>query len=290
MKRLLLILAFFSGIAFSHAQSDSAVLHRMKATLLYLCSDSLAGRYPGTPGEKMAADYIYTRLKSIKKAKVLRQKFCYQRDSITVASENIIAFFDHQRDTTFIISAHYDHIGMGGSLSFSPGIHAVHPGADDNASGVALLLELASCEKKIGKHYNLVFLASSGHEEGLYGAGYYATHLDTNKIPVRLFINLDMTGRMDQEHHLYYECSPALEASFLRITDSCRDIKAVKSVYNRLGILDSKAFTDVNIPGITLSTGVHLDYHKISDREEYINYEGLLKIKRLILEYLKVKS
>ena len=95
--------------------------------------------------------------------------------------KNVVAVLEGegpQADETIVIGAHYDHLGWGGSGSAAPGVHEIHNGADDNASGTAVLLEvarqLAGREKKLPRR--IVFMAFTGEERGLIGSARYVRH------------------------------------------------------------------------------------------------------------------
>lgn len=135
-----------------------------------LASDSLQGREGGTFYEQVAAKFILEEFSSIPNCRAKLQSFRFTKDSMRSKSQNIIAYFDHHAPKTLLLSAHYDHIGLGGDLSMSQGVHAVHNGADDNASGVALMLGLAKALSAECKTYNLLFVSYGAHEKGLYGS------------------------------------------------------------------------------------------------------------------------
>jgi len=235
----------------------------------------------------LAAKYIIENFSKNNKLKVKTQIFNFYHDDKNYKAKNIIAFKNNQADSSIIITAHYDHIGYGGELSQSKGINAIHYGADDNASGVGLLLELANYYSENAYKYNFYFVALSAHEIGLYGSKYFI-----NKFPkknkIKAIINFDMIGRLDNTQKLYYEATPELNKIISNQIDSISYLKLYKSPNARLEILDTKNFIVHNIPCITFSTGIHADYHKTSDKSQYINYNGLLLIEKFVINFIQL--
>lgn len=265
---------------------DSCCLKYMQGAVRYLASDSLEGRASGSKGESLAADFIAASFSANKRCKVIRQPFIITIDSISLNSQNILCFVNNGATNTVLIMAHYDHLGWGGPLSKSKGIVAVHNGADDNASGVALMLNLARTLSHSKSKCNYLFVAYSGHELGLFGSRYFSEHIPSKFKQIAFTLNLDMVGRMDADCSLYFDCTPGQEINAEDSTIANIGLKIEKSTSERLLILDSKWFALKNIPGITLTTGLHADYHKISDDFEYINFIGMLKIEKFILHHL----
>jgi arginine utilization protein RocB len=172
--------------------------------IFFLSSDSLGGRLGGSINEKSAADYIVLQLKKSKIKpffeKSYIQNFEFTYEGQTHYSQNVAAFIDNKVDSTIIIISHYDHIGNGGKLSKSFGSDKIHPGADDNASGVAANLLLAEkVKKRNNKKFNYIFLFTGAHECGLFGSKYFCEMLDELQLKIKYVINLDMIGRLDEE-------------------------------------------------------------------------------------------
>lgn len=182
-----------------------------------------------------------------------------------------------------VVGAHFDHLGYGGLGSGSrvPDTVAVHFGANDNASGVSLMLELA--EKLAASPENhkrsIAFVAFSGEELGLLGSKRFVDNsvIDLNK--VNAMVNLDMVGRLTD--------STKLQIGGVGTADQFRKIIAESSdttVYKLslaeegYGPSDHAAFYGKNIPVLFVSTGAHLDYHTPSDTWDKINYDGMVKI------------
>ncbi|PHR24679.1 MAG: hypothetical protein COA38_16270 [Fluviicola sp.] len=270
--RALTFFLFITSSVFAQEMDSSAYLN-MKSIVEYLASDSLKGRGTGSVEEQTAAEYISASLKK-SGYKVKKQKFSFVYDSLNYKSQNIIGFVNNRKDSTLLITAHYDHLGMGDYMSLSgPGV--IHNGADDNASGVALMLQLADDLVDSVQNYNLLIVGYAAHELGLFGSHYFSENLCPKYTEIVLAINFDMVGRMDKERHGYFQSS---DVNLNALISNTERVKWTKSVKERLSKLDSKWFLESGVPSLTISTGIHLDYHKYSDDVQYINWDGIERI------------
>jgi len=179
-----------------------------------------------------------------------------------------------------IVSAHYDHLGRNGPGVRVAEIGQVHPGADDNASGVAVLLELARTLANAGAPpRTIVFVAFSGEEAGLQGSKYYVEHpLPVPLAGIRSVLNLDTVGRLGSGEVQALGTGTASEWQhvFRGITFSTGI--ATKNVPGASQSSDQQSFIDKGIPGVQLFTGAHLDYHRPGDTADKIDVAGLVKV------------
>jgi Zn-dependent M28 family amino/carboxypeptidase len=247
----------------------------------YLASDSLGGRLPGSPGEVAAANYIAAELEG-KRTTVSFQEFTINQD----IARNVIAFIDNGRDSTVILAAHYDHIGNGQYKSNEIMNKGIHPGADDNASGVAMIMALAGFwQNKTQAAYNLLILSTSAHESGLYGAEYFITSPFFSAIKCRAVINFDMVGRLDIHSRALrisgVTTDPLFESYFTSYTEADPEISFHFDDQN-INNSDLKSFAARKLPVLNITTGIHEDYHKMSDTPEKINYAGMESIFKII--------
>lgn len=268
------------------AQSDSAsALLRIKHHVMALADDSMGGRPPGTEYEKNAANYIIDQLAD---AGIVYGTYTFKApiNNDTLTCTNVIGYIDNKADSTIIIGAHYDHLGMGGSKSRDHFKKGIHCGADDNASGVALMLELARSIATNGeenKKYNYVFAAFSAHESGLYGSANFIATEQFKQLKTKLYINLDMVGRLNiREQKIKVSYSKGLSLNEILGTGKQQSITITIDEDNSLKN-DYSIFCEVGVPAISITTGLHADYHRISDTADKINYAGIVQI----LEILK---
>ncbi len=183
-----------------------------------------------------------------------------------------------------ILGAHYDHLGRGNSSSLAPDrLGEVHNGADDNASGVAALVELARvfAAGPLPRR-TLVFAAFSGEELGILGSSHFASHPPVPLDSVQAMINMDMVGRpkdgkitvggVGSSPGFAEEVKRAGEAVGLGVSTS-------KSGY---GASDHTAFYTRGVPVLFFFSGLHEDYHKPSDDWEKIDREGIAGVTRMV--------
>lgn len=182
-----------------------------------------------------------------------------------------------------IIGAHFDHLGMGGVGSGSrvPDTVAVHYGADDNASGVGMMLELA---EKLAAHpeshrRSIVVAAFSGEEIGTFGSKKFVENPDFDLKKVDAMVNLDMVGRLTDSTKLQIGGVGTAEPFRKIIYESCDTTKLKLALSDEgYGPSDHAIFYGKDVPVLFLSSGAHLDYHTPADTWNKINYDGMVKI------------
>jgi hypothetical protein len=195
---------------------------------------------------------------------------------------NIIGYIDNGAANTVIIGAHYDHLGFGEDANALDTVKAVHNGADDNASGVAAMVELARMLATTkSKTQNYLFVAFSGEELGLIGSKYWLDN-PTTTLNANYMINMDMIGRYEAARMLTvggYGTSPEWSSIFASVNDKSLALRFDSSGG---GPSDHASFYRKNIPVLFFFTGSHPDYHKVTDDWDKINFEGQLQIVKLI--------
>ena len=196
---------------------------------------------------------------------------------------------DILKDEYVILGAHYDHLGMGGKGS--PGMAgdtvAVHHGADDNASGVGMMLELAEKFASTGKSHkrSMIFIAFSGEEQGLLGSKYFTENPGIDLSKVNAMINLDMIGRLP-ESKLIQISGVGTAEGLKELISAANDTSLAMPVFydEGYGSSDHTSFYGKNIPVLFYFTGAHSDYHKPQDTWDRINYNGMVSVSSLIYE------
>lgn len=186
-----------------------------------------------------------------------------------------------------IIGAHFDHLGTGGPGSSSRAVDTtgVHHGADDNASGVAMMLELAEKLSKTKESHkrSIICIGFTGEEMGLLGSKYFTENPGIDLKNVNAMINLDMVGRLRETNVL--QISGVGTAEGLKdLVYSASDTSLIKLALSEEGYgpSDHSAFYGKNIPVLFYSTGAHLDYHTPNDIADSINYNGMVTISSLV--------
>src|SRR5450432_2262067 len=200
---------------------------------------------------------------------------------------NVIGYLDVGAPYTVIIGAHYDHLGFGeDGNSLNRGQEKmIHPGADDNASGTAGLMELGRLLKKSKSlKTNYLFVAFSGEESGLIGSKYFTEHPVVPLSKVSYMLNMDMIGRLNDSTHVLtiggYGTSP--EWSGLISSTMNKKIFILNADSSGTGPSDHTSFYLKNIPVLFFFTGIHPDYHKPTDMADKINYIGEMEVVHLV--------
>ena len=208
----------------------------------------------------------------------------------TVSISNVVGVLRKEQNKTnnnyIVIGAHFDHLGYGsrGSGSLAPGKNIIHNGADDNASGTAVLIDLAYKFSKLKKKLNndIIFVAFNAEEQGLLGSKFFVDNIGNDINNIKTMINLDMIGRMKNNQLTIGGIGTA--EVFGKIVDNANkniDIDISKSASGQ-GPSDHSSFYNKNIPVLFFHTGGHDDYHKPSDDWTKINVEGINRINNLI--------
>lgn len=250
----------------------------------YLAAPEREGRGLGTQGIGQAADYIAAAFAKAGLAPGGDQGGWLQAFP---RGSNVIGVlpganpaFDGQ---AVVVSAHYDHLGPG------------HPGADDNASGVAVLIELARTIASQGRPpRTLVFIAFSGEESGLLGSRWYAEH--PSPVPlagIRANVNLDTVGRLGAGPVRIIGTGTAAEWSPVFRGVGFTTGIAIQTIEGAAVSSDQQAFIERGVPGVQVFSGSNLDYHKATDTADKIDGAGLVKVATVAketIDYLAARA
>jgi Zn-dependent M28 family amino/carboxypeptidase len=249
-----------------------------------LCADSMGGRMPGTLGEKKALSYIQSQVSDTYrttyqsfKFRDLNEKNCHALNLICEDTSKI------DSDSIILFIAHYDHLGNGAYKTLEiieSKRMKMHPGADDNASGVAMVIELGnwylnSSEAK----YKSLLLFTSAHEVGLFGSENFVKSINLESMNIKAVFNFDMVGRLDVASKALIISDNKLEMNIYETIPSNLHFVKGDNLFNS----DLRHFMNFPFHLINVTTGIHNDYHRISDTPEKINYQGMNEI----FEYVK---
>ena len=297
-KILLLVLLLLIGSLISipeiKATNDDIRVHDFQNHITYLASDELEGRSSGTQGDQLAKDYIVNHFTTAglptKRVVEVQEHYVYKdrkNKKNKVLTYNIIATLpgtdDKLKDEYVVIGGHYD--------SVSNKLDKIHNGADDNASGTSMVLELF--EKFAASNTNkrtLIFMAFGGEELGLLGSKYFVNNPTIDLQKVQLMVNLDMVGRLDNEKNLQLggtltavdfdkKLEPFLNQMENRWQNNLNITELGKGIFKRS---DHYSFYLKDIPVLFFFTGLHEDYHGPTDDSNKINYQGMKVISDLV--------
>ncbi|HWO14262.1 MAG TPA: M20/M25/M40 family metallo-hydrolase [Polyangiaceae bacterium] len=192
---------------------------------------------------------------------------------------------DQRLPGAIVIGAHYDHLGYGGSNSLAPGDHSPHVGADDNASGVALVLEVARSLSlsQAPTRRDIVFATFTAEEMGILGSSHLVKNPPSGLESQNIFamLNFDMVGRLTKNSLSVLGAESAIEWASL-VPKACEEAQLECHLSGSgYGPSDHSAFYTAGIPVLHFFTGAHPDYHKPSDQVAHINGAGVAQIASL---------
>ncbi len=288
-------------ISFS-INSQESNKESIKKDIEYLASEELEGRFPGTNGEDLAANYIAEKFEKFGLTKLTGSYFqdfnftlpsspheevkFNEETNSKIDAKNIIAFIDNNKKNTVIIGAHYDHIGYGGQYSLDRGVNEIHNGADDNASGTAMLISLAKqLKNRNDLKNNYLFIAFSAEELGLIGSRYFVNSEIFDSESINFMINLDMVGRLNEERELSIY-GVGTSSIFKQVVNSLNNNFKLKIINDGTGPSDHTSFYNKDIPVLFFNTGSHENYHRPSDDFDLINYEGISEISNYVIDII----
>ncbi len=263
----------------------------------FLASLELEGRGVGSEGIRRAADYVAERFAALGLSPGGTDGGWFQVVEVPSGPDgkpaevvNVIGFLEGANpewaEQSVVVGAHYDHLGRGW-----PDVHdgdegAIHPGADDNASGVAVMLELAANLAAADRPArNLVFVAFAAEEAGMLGSRQYVEQgVPFPTAGIRAVVNLDTVGRLFDQNVSVLGTGTATEwqhifrgSSFVTGVDS-------RNIPGSAEGSDQLSFIEKGVPGVQIFTQAHLDYHRAGDTVEKIDGAGLVKVATLVKE------
>jgi hypothetical protein len=268
------------------AAANSITGHELKRHVEVLADDSFEGREAGSRGGHAAGIYlrkemVQHRLEPLGTDGDYFQYFQGRYRNVLGMIRGSDA--DLMREV-ILVGAHYDHVGYGRATnSFGP-LGYIHNGADDNASGTAGLLELMEAFGRLAEppRRSVVFAFWDGEEKGLLGSWHYVSNPSIPLTRTRLFVNLDMIGRLRGDD---------LTVHGARTGFGLRQLVARANRAGRLALhfnweikdnSDHYPFYQRQVPFVMLHTGLHDDYHSPRDDVEKVNVDGMQHVTRLL--------
>ncbi len=263
---------------------------RLEATVRFLADDAQEGRGAGSEGLGRARKHIVDHFHAIGLEPGFDASYTQAyRDPSGMLNDNVVGIvMGDPGEEHVIVAAHYDHLGFGDD----PESPVIHNGADDNASGVAALLEIAAwfAEAEEAPSRTLVFAAFSGEEIGLLGAKHYIANPALPLSGARAMINLDSVGRLRDDRLIVFGTGTA--DIFDKMLDGVNLVSHFSLGKNTEGIGagDHAAFFEKGIPVLHLFTDAHLDYHRPTDDVERVNFDGLIRVTEFATEIVSYLS
>ena len=297
MKKLILLTIL--GL-FSIQLSAQTLEERYKEHVAYLTSDKLQGRAASTIGDTLTVEYLQGILSTMEGVTLLGdngvQVVPYRSrisradtTRISATTFNVVGFIEAgdtaNRKQTVILGAHYDHLGM----RMVNDTLRIHPGADDNATGVAFMLENAReiAAQRDRLKTNVIIIFFGAEERGIIGARYYVEHPLKPIEEVKAMVNVDMFGRFRNGLTMRglgtaHEAMPIL--SKFQNPDKIDIIFEMRGT----GPTDYSAFYRKGIPAFSFSTRQHDDYHTWRDTYDKVNFPGMVTARDYVWQLIEV--
>lgn len=270
----------------------------------YLASDALEGRGSGTPGNDSARMYIARRFADLKLRPVLAESGCASMTCATtyvqpftarmsgaerhglqaaLPTANLAAMIEGRdpalRGQIVVLGAHYDHLGRQAFGARDPNLpDAIRNGADDNASGVAAVLELARLLRRSPPKRSVAILTFSAEELGLLGSEYFVSRAPFALDSVQAMLNFDMVGRLRDDKLMVFGTATAKELGAIVTAANGNPGFKLNAVGDGEGPSDHAAFYRKDLPVLHFFTDAHEDYHKSTDDADKINGEGMKRV------------
>jgi aminopeptidase YwaD len=265
----------------------------------FLASDVLQGRATGTPGNDTARVFIARRFEQLGLEKIVTDSSCRcpsyaqafvarpaasaHAASASLPTGNVVGFIPGRdpalRGQLVVVGAHLDHLGTftAGALDPEKGA-AIRNGADDNASGVAAVMELARLLSRRAPARSIAVVAFSGEEIGLLGSAHFVDHPPFALDSVVAMLNFDMVGRLRDDKLLVFGAASATEFQRILADANTAPPFALTALGDGVGPSDHASFYLRDLPVLHFFTDSHDDYHRASDDAEKINAEGLARV------------
>ena len=298
MKKLIsfLILGLFASQLFSQTLQE-----RYKKHIEFLSSDEMEGRAAGTRMDTVAAMYVVNQLATIDGLTLLGdnglQVVSYRArvsrtdtTRVTKYTFNVVGFIEAEnpqyRNRTFIMGAHYDHMG----IRLVDSVMQIFNGADDNASGTAFIIESARdiARQRSRLKANVLVILFGGEEAGLVGSRFYADNPLRPLKEVKAMLNFDMVGRMAANGITVRGLGSAVEA--LELFGTFKNPEKIDLIFELRGNgpTDYSSFYAKGIPAFSYSTRHHDDYHRHTDTMDKINYQGMEMVRNYVWQIVEV--
>lgn len=201
---------------------------------------------------------------------------------------NVVGIIDNKAKKTVVIGAHYDHLGLTINGDEN-GRHEPYNGADDNASGTAMLLELARwANNNESLKYNYLFVAFSAEEKGLFGSKAFAKAAEINPSNIAYMLNMDMVGRLGCQGDTISILGVGTSAVWNSLIDKLDSPDFhIKKIQGAPPFSDHAPFVKKEIPVAYFTTGIHKQYHTPADDIELINIQGMVEVYAYIRNFIR---
>ncbi|MDR3220346.1 MAG: M20/M25/M40 family metallo-hydrolase [Dysgonamonadaceae bacterium] len=293
MKRQILFITLIIA-AMPVIQAQTTLKERLEKHVYTLADDSLRGRKAGSTEGLRAANYIVNQWKEIGIASYKEDTYF---QSFREKYQNIIGIIPGNdpalKDEYIVVGAHYDHLGF----KVENGDTIVYNGADDNASGVATLIELARKlkESQSSLQRSVILIAFDAEEIGLFGSKHFADNPVVPIEKIRLILSVDMVGWHKTSGYVKYAGAGTIKNGDQlllneKIIPEGLHVTTQNFEKSLFTATDTEGFAKKKIPTLAVSTGLKSPYHKPEDDAHLIDYDGMALITEHLLNFIQTVS
>lgn len=284
-KKIPIVLLLTFSIALKAYLQTIQTADILKTHVHILASDSLEGRGLGTAGHEKARNYILSQFEKIGLKQFgdsYLQEFSFRLGIAWISGKNILGYIEGSdpwlSEEFIVIGAHYDHLGY----SLNQGSKVVFPGADDNASGVAAMIEIARyfAENPGATGRSLIFIAFDAEESGLRGSRFFTGNSPVDIHKIRLMFSLDMVGMYNADNGVrLLGISTLGNGESFALKQALKTGTLISNTSSRIELrTDTAPFGEAGIPAVHVFTGMKSPYHKPGDKPDLLDYVGMAVI------------
>ncbi len=287
----------FQGRAY--AQRLDSIEISLRKNVVYLTDSSMLGRGAGSEQEKRAAAYLYDQLLDagvIMLTPETGEDFYIVHNGDTLHSQNVIGIVEGYdpklRNEYVVVGAHYDHLGTSVLKRDGKEVEQIYYGADDNASGVATLIEVA--RQVASQHFmfrrSVIFALFGAEELGMMGSWYFLNRSFRHTDDIVAMINLDMVGRSGRDNTMQVYTADANVEMMEIINWLSGRALSIAPKYTPTDYLpsDHRNFYQKGIPVALFTSGTHRDYHTVRDTPDKLDYSQMEKLAEYVYSMAEV--
>lgn len=268
------------------AALDSITARELKAHVEYLADDGLEGRLPGSRGGRAAGEYLAGQLSALRLRPGGVDGAYFQ--PFAEGYRNVLAVLPGsdpaRRKEVVVLSAHYDHVGYGNAKNSRGPVGQVHNGADDNASGVSGVLELAGAFTILSDapKRTILFAFWDAEEMGALGARHWLEHPTLPGHRVTAMMCMDMIGRLRGDRLTVFGTRTGYGLRRLISRQNGETGLLLDFDWSMTHNSDHFPFFEKQVPALLFHTGLHDDYHRPTDDADRIDAAGMDRVVRLV--------
>jgi len=301
LKRRFFIVFLLEFCAASLAAQNFAVAPSLRRHVDALCSEEMEGRRAGSPGERMAARYLYDALRDagvLMLTDSLGQDFKITDTAGNICSQNIVGIVEGSdpqlREEYIVVGAHYDNLGTHTLMVDGEPVVQLYPGADANASGVALLVELArmTAQYKGLFRRSVLFVGFGAGEQGMAGSWYFVNRAFEQIGHVKAMVDLDCLGRSGEDHPLRcFSQLPAVDFDYVLDQTALQPVTVFpKKATGVQRASDYLPFYERQIPVFLFTTGQTPQQRTIKDTPRLLDFSAMESACNYLYHFLMVLS